>query len=1143
MSQVDRVHFFPVIWWVVVLFVIWYGMIVVNILPKYYKVMRSRVLFEVYLFKTIKEDEYVMHLIKKFFHGWFNEVIKLFSVGMIMKYSKNSIEGRIEKKNFSDNINKQHDKNIKSKKLLERTSINKLLKNEILILFYTLFIISLIFVLLYKQYINEDTIKRFCIIMMVFCLYKLIFVELKRKLLSTMPTDEVGRTKIFKDVYDEYEKYGRELVFKVINSWRETKPEELDKRLSEFYKWRELWVKIYKIIRPVLILIYKYSNVILLMAQIIELVNGYVYINFKEKFNNSILLKNSFFFFYKTIFFIVRLNFKLVKFLLLLIYRILYLYYNMIYKWQNLSLTEFFFKRLEGILIIMLLLTFNITFIWRIIILLLILVIMVPIIDKYIYTLPRELLDCDFDAVSFKRMKISFVYSLMWGFYETCYSGRNPDLRDKNYIGEVEFWHLNLNRVEMWGKLYIYEKFDILCWLVFKEEKKEPFLVTFEEEIQPVQFPTYRSYEWLIRSFSNSTGSLITPDSMDFFMLKEIIYLSYLYLNETSVLKIEVLDNKYLKEMHENAMKIWREKLFILWDIEYFYIGESKITNWLEVEEEPLAEIEPIVTSKWINYKENEDLKRFIWELSKKDINERKQFFLNKLTFIKNGKKKRWYYKNIVEIIWKENEFYFDNMNYYYYNKMEDDIKTRLDFNREEYEQLKAINDKKDFENYLIMMVEKWRKEWKDDNNLLKPLEGISEKKNYVYYENYLIGNVFLITEFVKKLFFRGKGTKLTKMKQNYLKRKNYRTVMSRTKPENNLIMKFEKFLVQYKKIHGSNHLLLITESFMTNVTSKKLSHYVAENIKYPINRVKIKNRSIESYILLPHVTLPLAIENYKSFDFSLGLKGTVEEKIEIVKVYNTMIRLEKTKLQVVDFGGNLKYKEIGVKDKSWENLKEYEDYKIEISEVIGKKKIINKQYVDNVKSNLKKELNHLEKNFNKDDRSGMNDYLDKSIVENDLKDIVFEEVDEEIYLAWKDYWDLIREIINNYNKMNGNISELSKYYLEYIKNIKNKIENAGDNIKKFSENNSIEYKNELFGKDKVVNVQYDKKIVDVQQLKQSMKLAKTVEEYKKLMQVREKIYFDEGLKKFELGEYKMDLANKLEHNALKELDNKIEDI
>jgi hypothetical protein len=126
---------------------------------------------------------------------------------------------------------------------------------------------------------------------------------------------------------------------------------------------------------------------------------------------------------------------------------------------------------------------------------------------------------------------------------------------------------------------------------------------------------------------------------------------------------------------------------------------------------------------------------------------------------------------------------------------------------------------------------------------------------------------------------------------------------------------------------------------------------------------------------------------------------------------------------------------------------------------------------------------------------------------------------------------------------MNGNISELSKYYLEYIKNIKNKIENAGDNIKKFSENNSIEYKNELFGKDKVVNVQYDKKIVDVQQLKQSMKLEKTVEEYKKLMQVREKIYFDEGLKKFELGEYKIDLANKLEHNALKELDNKIEDI
>ena len=42
MSQMDRVHFFPVIIWVVFLLIVWYMILVVFIIPNYYKVMRSR---------------------------------------------------------------------------------------------------------------------------------------------------------------------------------------------------------------------------------------------------------------------------------------------------------------------------------------------------------------------------------------------------------------------------------------------------------------------------------------------------------------------------------------------------------------------------------------------------------------------------------------------------------------------------------------------------------------------------------------------------------------------------------------------------------------------------------------------------------------------------------------------------------------------------------------------------------------------------------------------------------------------------------------------------------------------------------------------------------------------------------------------
>lgn len=107
MSQVDRVHFFPVVSWVIVLFIFWYGIIIVNIFPKYYKVVRCRVLFENFLWKMIKEDEYLIILIKNYFYSWVNEMIKVFTLNLIVKFSKVNIEGRLEKKTY---INIQDDK-------------------------------------------------------------------------------------------------------------------------------------------------------------------------------------------------------------------------------------------------------------------------------------------------------------------------------------------------------------------------------------------------------------------------------------------------------------------------------------------------------------------------------------------------------------------------------------------------------------------------------------------------------------------------------------------------------------------------------------------------------------------------------------------------------------------------------------------------------------------------------------------------------------------------------------------------------------------------------------------------------------------------------------------------------------------------
>jgi F-type H+/Na+-transporting ATPase subunit alpha len=107
MSQVDFIHFFPVLIWVIIFFILWYGFVVVLIIPKYYKVMRSRVEIEKLLYANIKQDEYLLKLLKIFFNNWIKEIVKLFSLNMIINFSKNNIEGNNEKKAYVevDNIN------------------------------------------------------------------------------------------------------------------------------------------------------------------------------------------------------------------------------------------------------------------------------------------------------------------------------------------------------------------------------------------------------------------------------------------------------------------------------------------------------------------------------------------------------------------------------------------------------------------------------------------------------------------------------------------------------------------------------------------------------------------------------------------------------------------------------------------------------------------------------------------------------------------------------------------------------------------------------------------------------------------------------------------------------------------------------
>lgn len=90
MSQVDRVHFLPLLVWVVGLFLIWYGFIICWVLPIYYRSLRSRVLLEKSLWSEILNSVYLLSVLKRFFEIFANIIVKFFNLLNIVKFFKNS---------------------------------------------------------------------------------------------------------------------------------------------------------------------------------------------------------------------------------------------------------------------------------------------------------------------------------------------------------------------------------------------------------------------------------------------------------------------------------------------------------------------------------------------------------------------------------------------------------------------------------------------------------------------------------------------------------------------------------------------------------------------------------------------------------------------------------------------------------------------------------------------------------------------------------------------------------------------------------------------------------------------------------------------------------------------------------------------
>ena len=87
MSQVDRLHYFSSLIWVIFFFIIWYCFIAGFCFPLYYKNLRGRYLLEKFIWSNINYDSYLLKLIVNFFDLFSIKSLKQFLVfNLVWKY-------------------------------------------------------------------------------------------------------------------------------------------------------------------------------------------------------------------------------------------------------------------------------------------------------------------------------------------------------------------------------------------------------------------------------------------------------------------------------------------------------------------------------------------------------------------------------------------------------------------------------------------------------------------------------------------------------------------------------------------------------------------------------------------------------------------------------------------------------------------------------------------------------------------------------------------------------------------------------------------------------------------------------------------------------------------------------------------------
>jgi len=92
MSQIDKVHFFPTLVWVLFGYLFWYVFVLVFFVPKYYKVLRSRYYLEVFLIERVNNMLIVLELKNRYFFVWKKLFLNNFFLRIYLKIFVKKLE-------------------------------------------------------------------------------------------------------------------------------------------------------------------------------------------------------------------------------------------------------------------------------------------------------------------------------------------------------------------------------------------------------------------------------------------------------------------------------------------------------------------------------------------------------------------------------------------------------------------------------------------------------------------------------------------------------------------------------------------------------------------------------------------------------------------------------------------------------------------------------------------------------------------------------------------------------------------------------------------------------------------------------------------------------------------------------------------